>query len=87
MASSSLEQEISLRLLNAPVRLLLKDGDDERVATLQDLRSYLEPFGLDITTDCALSWGLRNPIQADHVDKICDLQRQVDDLTLKKAAE
>lgn len=87
MSSSTLEQEISARLLNAPVKIILQDGDDERVATLQDLRSYLEPFGLDITTDRALSWGIKNPIQADNVDRICSLQQQVDDLTLKKAAE
>lgn len=87
MSSSALEQEIYARLLNAPVKIILRDGDDERVATLQDLRSYLEPFGLDIVPSDEVNWATQYPGHAGATLKIFELQQQVDDLTLKKAAE
>ncbi len=91
MDGSALADEISLRLLDAPTKIILRTGDDEKVATLQDLRDYLAPLGLDITTESALCWGLRNPVQAAHIDQICDLTQRAADLELrllqKEAAE
>jgi hypothetical protein len=59
---------------------------------LQDLRDALARHGLDITSDSAKAWGIENPIQAAHIDEICDLGQRVDDLTqtideVKRAAE
>lgn len=92
MSYLTLAEEISARILNSPTKLIIKVNDTERVATLQELRDYLAPFGLDVTTVRALDWGISNPIQADHIDQICDLQQQVDDLShvlaeKKQAAE
>lgn len=80
-SSRTLAEEISARLANAPTKLVIRTNDAERVATIEDLREYLEPFGLDVTTHRALAWGIANPIQAEHIDQICDLQQQIDALT------
>lgn len=47
---------------------------------LRDVRAALAVHGLDITTEDAIAWGIHSPIQAGHIDRICELQQQVDAL-------
>lgn len=78
----SLEATITEKLRTTA--LVIKTPDGERAPTLQELREALAPLGLDVTTRSAEAWGISNPIQADHIDQICDLTQQLDDLSLQK---
>ena len=88
----TLSSEITARLQTSSTRLVIRDGDSEREATLEDLREYLAPLGLEITTKEAVDWAIEYPGCADTATRICDLQQQVDALTQavtekKEAAE
>lgn len=76
--------DIPESLLNLPTALVIQSGDGQRVATVQDLREFLLPLGLDITTDRALAWGIPNPIEAEHIDRICELDQQVETLQAER---
>jgi hypothetical protein len=81
LSSLPLAEEISARLRNAPTKLIIRDGDAERVATLEDLREYLAPLGLEVTTKEAVDWATAYPGSAATANRICDLQQQIDTLT------
>ena len=79
-----MSSEIPEKLLNLPTALVIGNGLTRRVATVQDLREFLLPLGLDITTPRALAWGIPNPIEAEHIDLICELDQQVETLQAER---
>lgn len=66
--------------LHAEILMPLAEGGTRVLSTIGELRDFLLTIGLDITTSDAQSWGLNNPIEADHITQICQLEQQLADL-------
>lgn len=73
----------SKKLRGHGVRLLVRvrtpTGTVDRPATLRDLRELLADNGLEVTNS-AVDWSSTYPGHAEHLDRICLLQRRVADL-------
>jgi len=78
LSSLPLAEEISARLAQSNLRV--QTENETRPATLQDLRDALAPLGLDVTSQSAQAWGIKNPVQAGHIDQICELEQQIAEL-------
>lgn len=90
MSSLPLAEEISAQLKASGIAIQTETG--ARPATLDDLRAVLTPLGLDLTTIDAEAWSTQYPEQARNITRICELEKQVTELTAivqeqKEAAE
>lgn len=78
--------DIPESLLNLPTALVIQSGDGQRVATVQDLREFLLPLGLEIVSKDAVDWGTPYPHEATDINRICELDQQVELLQAERAA-
>jgi hypothetical protein len=79
LSSPTLAEQISAIFADSSL-LIVKRGNEERAATLQDLREALIPLGYDITTIDAVNWEAKYPGEASDITRICELQQQITDL-------
>ncbi len=75
---SSLPPEIFNKLFLPAGTSLTVNGS--LIETVGQLRDALLPLGLEITTDDAVTWDVKYPRQAEHITRICELERELNDL-------